>query len=70
MGLKYKTFQLKPYSNNLIFQVAVTVELGGNYTRGMMVLDYMELLKKNHKVVIMKKVDLEMFKQMLMNSLK
>ncbi|XP_049426092.1 inosine-uridine preferring nucleoside hydrolase-like [Epinephelus fuscoguttatus] len=51
-------------------KVAVTVELEGTYTRGMMVLDYMELLKKKHKAVIMKKVDLEKFKKMLMNSLK
>ncbi|XP_077582215.1 inosine-uridine preferring nucleoside hydrolase-like [Stigmatopora nigra] len=49
--------------------VAVTVELLGANTRGMMVLDYMELLGKKHKVTIMKKVDLEMFKQMLINSL-
>ncbi|XP_061917061.1 inosine-uridine preferring nucleoside hydrolase-like isoform X2 [Entelurus aequoreus] len=46
-------------------EVAVTVELQGASTRGMMVLDYMELLKKKHKAVIMKKVDLEKFKQML-----
>ncbi|XP_036947583.1 inosine-uridine preferring nucleoside hydrolase-like isoform X2 [Acanthopagrus latus] len=51
-------------------EVAVTVELEGTYTRGMMVVDYMGLLKKKHKAVIMKKVDLERFKQMLMNALK
>ncbi|XP_030265365.1 inosine-uridine preferring nucleoside hydrolase-like isoform X2 [Sparus aurata] len=51
-------------------EVAVTVELEGTYTRGMMAVDYMGLLKKKHKAVIMKKVDLERFKQMLMNSLK
>nr|XP_046238336.1 inosine-uridine preferring nucleoside hydrolase-like [Scatophagus argus] len=51
-------------------EVAVTVELEGTYTRGMMVLDYMELLKKKHKAFIMKKVDLEKLKQMFMNSLK
>ncbi|KAM9820678.1 nucleoside hydrolase-like [Neosynchiropus ocellatus] len=51
-------------------EVAVSVELEGTYTRGMMVLDYMELLKKKHKAIIMKKVDLEKFKQMFMNSLK
>ncbi|XP_070850093.1 inosine-uridine preferring nucleoside hydrolase-like [Chaetodon trifascialis] len=51
-------------------KVAVTVELEGTYTRGMMVLDYMELLQKKHKVSIMKKVDLEKLKQMFMNSLK
>ncbi|TDG96238.1 hypothetical protein EPR50_G00237890 [Perca flavescens] len=51
-------------------KVAVTVELEGTYTRGMMVLDYMELQKKKHKAFIMKKFDLEKFKQMFMNSLK
>ncbi|XP_060922741.1 inosine-uridine preferring nucleoside hydrolase-like [Limanda limanda] len=51
-------------------EVAVTVELQGKYTRGMMVLDYMELLNKKHKAVIMQNVDLEKFKQMFMNSLK
>nr|XP_061803284.1 inosine-uridine preferring nucleoside hydrolase-like [Nerophis lumbriciformis] len=49
--------------------VPVTVELMGANTRGMMVLDYMNLLEKKHKVTIMKKVDLEKFKQMLINSL-
>ncbi|XP_056157197.1 inosine-uridine preferring nucleoside hydrolase-like [Lampris incognitus] len=51
-------------------QVAVTVELEGTYTRGMMVLDLLELLKKKHKAFIMKTVNLERFKEMLMNSLK
>ncbi|XP_068575682.1 inosine-uridine preferring nucleoside hydrolase-like [Cebidichthys violaceus] len=51
-------------------EVAVSVELQGTYTRGMMVLDYMDLLKKKHKATVMKKVDLEKFKQMFMNSLK
>ncbi|XP_071320331.1 inosine-uridine preferring nucleoside hydrolase-like [Trachinotus anak] len=51
-------------------EVAVTVELEGKYTRGMMVLDYIEQMKKKHKAVIIKKVDLEKFKQMLVNSLK
>ncbi|XP_071368163.1 inosine-uridine preferring nucleoside hydrolase-like [Centroberyx affinis] len=51
-------------------QVAVTVELEGTYTRGMMVLDHLELLKKQHKATIMKTVDLEKFKKMLMDALK
>lgn len=41
----------------------------GKYTRGMMVLDYMELLKKKNKVFVIKTVDLEKFKEMLMKSL-
>uniref|UniRef100_A0A667X4X6 Inosine/uridine-preferring nucleoside hydrolase domain-containing protein n=1 Tax=Myripristis murdjan TaxID=586833 RepID=A0A667X4X6_9TELE len=51
-------------------EVAVTVELEGRYTRGMMVLDPVEMLKKQHKVNIMKTVDLEKLKKMLMDSLK
>ncbi|XP_077071404.1 inosine-uridine preferring nucleoside hydrolase isoform X2 [Siphateles boraxobius] len=49
---------------------AVTVELAGNYCRGMMVVDHLDLLKKTHKVFILKKVDLEKFKVLLMNALK
>ncbi|XP_074520912.1 inosine-uridine preferring nucleoside hydrolase-like [Halichoeres trimaculatus] len=51
-------------------EVAVTVELQGKYTRGMMVLDYIEVLKKERKAIILKKVDLVKFKQLLMNALK
>lgn len=50
-------------------EVAVSVELEGAHTRGMMVVDYMELLKKKHKAFLMKKFDLEKFKVMLMKSL-
>lgn len=49
---------------------AVTVELAGNYCRGMMVVDHLELMKKTHKVQILKKVDLEKFKMLMMNALK
>ncbi|CAK6979343.1 inosine-uridine preferring nucleoside hydrolase-like [Scomber scombrus] len=51
-------------------QVAVSVELEGTYTRGMMVLDYLDLLNKKHKAFIMKKIDVEKFKKMLMDALK
>lgn len=51
------------------FQLAVSVELEGKYTRGMMVMDYMKLLNKKHKVFVMKTVDLEKFKEMLIKSL-
>lgn len=49
---------------------AVTVELGGNCCRGMMVVDHLEILKKTHKAYILKKVDLEKFKVLMMNALK
>ncbi|KAK5607883.1 hypothetical protein CRENBAI_009476 [Crenichthys baileyi] len=48
----------------------VSVELTGTYTRGMMIVDTLGLLKKTHKASIMKKVDLEKFKKMLMAALK
>uniref|UniRef100_A0A3B5MRY9 Inosine/uridine-preferring nucleoside hydrolase domain-containing protein n=1 Tax=Xiphophorus couchianus TaxID=32473 RepID=A0A3B5MRY9_9TELE len=51
-------------------KVAVTVELDGKHTRGMMVLDYIECLKKEHKAVIMKTADLEKLKKMLYNAVK
>ena len=69
-----KSSQLKSFSHNgllmFLLQVAVTVELAGTHTRGMMVMDYMEKLKKKHKVTIMKTIDLEKFKILLMNALK
>ncbi|CAK6959215.1 inosine-uridine preferring nucleoside hydrolase isoform X2 [Scomber scombrus] len=48
----------------------VTVELTGTHTRGMMVVDTLDHLKKTHKAVIMKKVDLGKFEQMMMAALK
>ncbi|XP_071395333.1 inosine-uridine preferring nucleoside hydrolase isoform X2 [Centroberyx affinis] len=48
----------------------VSVELTGTHTRGMMVVDTVNMLKKTHKAVIMKKVDMEKFKQMMMDALK
>lgn len=53
-----------------LLQVAVAVELEGTYTRGMMVVDYIQKLKKDHKAIILKKVDLEKLKKMLTNALK
>lgn len=51
-------------------QVAVTVELTGTCTRGMMVLDTLELLNKKHKAFLLKRVDVEKFKGLLINALK
>ncbi|CAG5865766.1 unnamed protein product, partial [Menidia menidia] len=48
----------------------VSVELAGTHTRGMMVVDTVGFLKKTHQAVIMKKVDMEKFKQMMMAALK
>ncbi|GCB82387.1 hypothetical protein scyTo_0023218 [Scyliorhinus torazame] len=51
-------------------QYGVTVELHGTMTRGMMVLDTLDLLKLKHKVTVFLKCDMEKFKQLLMNALK
>ncbi len=48
----------------------VSVELAGTHTRGMMIVDTVGFLKKTHKAFIMKKVDMEKFKQMMMAALK
>lgn len=48
----------------------VSVELTGSHTRGMMVMDTVGFLKKDHKVFIMKKVDLKKFEAMMMAALK
>ncbi|XP_058471183.1 inosine-uridine preferring nucleoside hydrolase isoform X1 [Solea solea] len=51
-------------------QYPVSVELTGTHTRGMMVVDTVGFLKKTFKAVIIKKMDLEKFKQMMMAALK
>lgn len=50
-------------------QQPVSVELSGAYTRGMMVVDTVGFLNKTQKAFIIKKVDLEKFKQMMMAAL-
>ncbi|XP_023676825.1 inosine-uridine preferring nucleoside hydrolase-like [Paramormyrops kingsleyae] len=50
-------------------EVPVTVELAGTYTRGMMVIDRMSYLKKEHKAFILQKVDMEKFKTLFMKAL-
>ncbi|MGH0157072.1 UNVERIFIED_CONTAM: hypothetical protein FKN15_032902, partial [Acipenser sinensis] len=51
-------------------ECAVSVELSGKLTRGMMVLDTLDLLKKKHKAFVMKTCDLEKFQCLLMAALK
>ncbi|XP_031150125.1 inosine-uridine preferring nucleoside hydrolase isoform X2 [Sander lucioperca] len=48
----------------------VSVELTGTHTRGMMIVDTVGFLKNARKAFIMKKVDMEKFKQMMMAALK
>ncbi|XP_078078997.1 nucleoside hydrolase-like [Mustelus asterias] len=51
-------------------QYGVSVELHGKMTRGMMVLDTLDLLKLKHKVTVFLKCDMEKYKQLLINALK
>lgn len=48
----------------------VSVELSGTLTRGMMVLDLRETLRKNHKVYVVTKCDTEKLKYLLIEALK
>ncbi|XP_056435734.1 inosine-uridine preferring nucleoside hydrolase isoform X1 [Gadus chalcogrammus] len=48
----------------------LTVELTGTHTRGMMVMDTIDILKKTHKVKVMKKINLDRFMELMMDSLK
>ncbi|XP_026150929.1 inosine-uridine preferring nucleoside hydrolase [Mastacembelus armatus] len=51
-------------------QYPVSVELNGTHTRGMMIVDTIGFLKKTHEAFILKKVDMEKFKEMMMAALK
>lgn len=51
-------------------QYPVSVELAGVHTRGMMVVDTVGFLNKTKKAVIIKKVDMEKFQQMMMAALR
>uniref|UniRef100_UPI00398F3A8F nucleoside hydrolase-like n=1 Tax=Pristiophorus japonicus TaxID=55135 RepID=UPI00398F3A8F len=51
-------------------QYGVSVELHGSLTRGMMVLDTLDLLKLKHKAFVFLKCDMEKIKELLMNAVK
>ncbi|XP_007889312.1 probable uridine nucleosidase 1 [Callorhinchus milii] len=51
-------------------QLGVTVELHGSLTRGMMILDTLDLLKIKNRAFVMMKCDMEKYKQLLIASLK
>lgn len=51
-------------------ECAVRVELQGALGRGMMALDFTNMLKKSHCVSVMKAFDLTKFSQLLMASLR
>ncbi|XP_069469795.1 pyrimidine-specific ribonucleoside hydrolase RihA-like [Ambystoma mexicanum] len=51
-------------------ECAVTVELSGKFTRGMMVLDLIDDLEKKHKAFVINGCDLEKFKTLMEESVK
>ncbi|XP_063306623.1 inosine-uridine preferring nucleoside hydrolase-like [Pelobates fuscus] len=48
-----------------VIECPVTVETSGRFTRGMMVLDMIEVLGKKKKTLVMNKVDIEKFKVLM-----
>ncbi|XP_070799472.1 inosine-uridine preferring nucleoside hydrolase-like [Pituophis catenifer annectens] len=50
--------------------IGVSVELSGSLTRGMMVMDWSDHLKKEHKAFVMKNCDLGKFQALMMDALK
>lgn len=50
--------------------VHATVELKGGLTRGQMVIDWRQMLQKPVNVRLITKMDLELFKEIMMNSVK
>ncbi|XP_053167032.1 inosine-uridine preferring nucleoside hydrolase-like [Hemicordylus capensis] len=50
--------------------IGVSVELNGSLTRGMMVMDWTDKLKKEHKAIVIKKCDLGKFQELMMAALK
>ncbi|CAH2284152.1 inosine-uridine preferring nucleoside hydrolase-like [Pelobates cultripes] len=48
-----------------VIECPVTVETSGRFTRGMMVLDMIEVLGKKNKALVMNKVDMEKFKVLM-----
>ncbi|KAM5157612.1 pyrimidine-specific ribonucleoside hydrolase RihA-like [Mantella aurantiaca] len=53
-----------------VIECGVTVELCGKFTRGMMVLDLIDELKKTNKAIIMNGCDMEKFKALMEASVK
>ncbi|XP_043928112.1 inosine-uridine preferring nucleoside hydrolase-like [Protopterus annectens] len=51
-------------------ECGVSVELSGKLCRGMMIMDYLDLLQKKHKAFVMKTCDIEKFKALLRAALK
>lgn len=53
-----------------VIEIGVTVELNGSQTRGMMVMDWDDKLKKKNKAFVVKKCDLLKLQALMMAALK
>ncbi|XP_069492779.1 inosine-uridine preferring nucleoside hydrolase-like isoform X2 [Ambystoma mexicanum] len=53
-----------------VIECGVSVEMKGEFTRGMMVMDMLNKLKKKNKALVINTIDLEKFKALLMSALK
>ncbi|XP_078258252.1 nucleoside hydrolase-like [Rhinoraja longicauda] len=51
-------------------QYGVSVEMHGSLTRGMMIVDTLDILKLQHKATIFLECDMEKYKQLMINALK
>ncbi|XP_018420170.1 PREDICTED: uncharacterized protein LOC108793661 isoform X2 [Nanorana parkeri] len=61
---------IDPSTVTKVIECGVTVELNGTYTRGMMVLDLIDELKKKNKAIVMNGCDLEKFKALMQTTVK
>ncbi|XP_040209545.1 pyrimidine-specific ribonucleoside hydrolase RihA-like [Rana temporaria] len=61
---------IDPSTVTKFIECGVTVELSGKFTRGMMVLDFIDELKKKNKAIIMNGCDLEKFGKLMESSVK
>lgn len=52
-----------------VTKIGVSVELSGKLTRGMMVMDWTDKLKKENKTFVMKNCDLGKFRALMMAAL-
>lgn len=53
-----------------VIECGISVELKGELTRGMMIMDMRDKLKKKHKALVMNAIDLEKYKALMMAALK
>ncbi|XP_072267906.1 pyrimidine-specific ribonucleoside hydrolase RihA-like [Pyxicephalus adspersus] len=61
---------IDPSTVTSVIECGVTVELSGKFTRGMMVLDLIDELKKKNKAIVMNGCDMEKFRVLMESSIK